>query len=64
MSIRCVNTPRSAYWDYEKMKNTILAVMKRGMRSMSIGMTESGGSPEIAVKPAGRGASNGDSAAI
>ncbi len=38
--------------------------MKRGIRSMSIGMTESGGSSEIAVKPEGRGASNGDSTAI
>ena len=38
--------------------------MKRGMRSMSIGMTESGGTTKIAVKPEERGASNGDSAAI
>ena len=55
--------PASARWDCE-MGNTILAVMKRGMRSISIGMTESGGTTEIAVKPEGRGASNGDSAAI
>lgn len=63
MWIRFANMPASARWDCE-MGNTILAVMKRGMRSMSIGMTESGGTTEIAVKPEGRGASNGDSAAI